>query len=100
LEVVSNVEAGGYANIDNFGAPTLGRVMVTVEVKRHTFPGAIVMVEPDMPASPGDFVIVLNLANQATFKQRVLIDGRLFLKPLNGDSRRDHWFGQGIGRRA
>ena len=102
VRVVSDVEAGGYAAIDNFAAPgALERVMVTVEVKQRTFAlrvhgdsmvgsggesfpeGTIVVVEPDMQASPGDFVIVLNLAKQATFKQLALIDGHLFLKPLN-----------------
>ena len=75
--------------------------MVSVEVKQHTFAlrvhgdsmvgsggesfpeGTIVVVEPGMNALPGDFVIVLNAANQATFKQLVLLDGHLFLKPLN-----------------
>jgi SOS-response transcriptional repressor LexA len=70
-------------------------------VKQHTFalrvhgqsmqgkgensfpPGTIVVVEPDMKARPGDFVIVLNRSKQATFKQWILIDEVSYLKPLN-----------------
>lgn len=36
-----------------------------------------------MKARSGDFVIVLNRSEQATFKQLVLIDGVPHLKPLN-----------------
>jgi SOS-response transcriptional repressor LexA len=100
--VIADVEAGGYAAIDNFSQTGgLERVMVTVQVGQRTFAlrvhgdsmvgsggdsfpqGTIVVVEPDMHAQPGDFVIALNVASQATFKQLVLIDGGLFLKPLN-----------------
>lgn len=102
VPLVSEVEAGNYTAIDNFKPK--GRfetVAVSVEVKRHTyalrvhgdsmvgetgdsFPeGSLLVVEPDMEAQPGDYVIVLNDANQTTFKQLVRDGGDLLLKPLN-----------------
>lgn len=102
VSLVSEVEAGNYTAIDNFKPK--GRfetVPVSVEVKRHTyalrvhgdsmvsetgdsFPeGSIVVVEPEMAPLPGDYVIVLNGANQTTFKQLVKDGGDLYLKPLN-----------------
>ena len=41
------------------------------------------MVEPALPSSPGDHVIVLNTAVETTFKQLVKDGGDLDLKPLN-----------------
>jgi len=102
VPLVSEVEAGAYTVIDNFHPK--GRfetVPVSVQVKRHTyalrvhgdsmvsdtgdsFPeGSIVIVEPEMPPLAGDYVIVLNDANQTTFKQLVKDGGDLYLKPLN-----------------
>ena len=102
VPLVSEVEAGRYTVIDNF-RPT-GRfetVPVTVPVKRHTyalrvngdsmlsasgdsFPdGSIVIVEPEIQAVPGDYVIALTESQQTTFKQLVRDGGELFLKPLN-----------------
>lgn len=100
--VLSRVGAGGYVRIDNFGPHTqLETVLVTIEVKKRTFAlrvhgdsmkgrgansfpsGTIVVIEPDMKARPGDFVIVLNRARRATFKQWVLIGDVSYLQPLN-----------------
>jgi SOS-response transcriptional repressor LexA len=102
VPLVSAVEAGNYTVINNY--KSVGRfetVPVTVEVKRHTyalrvhgdsmlsstgdsFPeGSIVVIEPEMTARPGDYVIVLNSANETTFKQLVKDGGDLYLKPLN-----------------
>ncbi|MES3012234.1 MAG: S24 family peptidase [Pseudomonadota bacterium] len=102
VPLVSEVEAGNYTVIDNF--KPRGRfetVPVSIPVKRHTyalrvhgdsmvsdsgdsFPeGAIVIVEPEMTPAAGDYVIVLNDANQTTFKQLVKDGGDLYLKPLN-----------------
>ncbi|RYF33678.1 MAG: helix-turn-helix domain-containing protein [Comamonadaceae bacterium] len=102
VPLVSEVEAGRYTIIDNF-RPT-GRfetVPVTVPVKRHThalrvkgdsmlsasgdsFPdGSIVIVEPEIEAVPGDYVIALTESQQTTFKQLVRDGGELYLKPLN-----------------
>jgi len=41
------------------------------------------VVEPALPSSPGDYVIVLNTAVETTFKQLVKDGGDLDLKPLS-----------------
>ncbi len=102
VPLVSEVEAGNYTVIDNF-KPN-GRfeaVPVTVPVKQHTyalrvhgdsmvsetgdsFPdGSLIIVEPEMAAVPGDYVIALNGSNETTFKQLIRDGGDLYLKPLN-----------------
>jgi len=49
-----------------------------------SFPeGSLLIVEPEMQALPGDYVIALNSENQTTFKQLIRDGGELFLKPLN-----------------
>lgn len=45
--------------------------------------GDIVIVEPDMPAEIGHFVIAKNTEGEATFKKLVKDAGRMYLKPLN-----------------
>jgi len=102
VPLVSGVEAGNYTVIDNFQPKgNFDRVPVTVPIKRHTyalrvhgdsmvsetsdsFPeGSIVIVEPEMEALPGDYVIALNGDNETTFKQLIKDGGDLYLKPLN-----------------
>jgi SOS-response transcriptional repressor LexA len=102
VPLVSEVEAGNYTVIDNFKpGPRLETVPVTVPVQRHTyalrvrgdsmvsetadsFPdGSIIIVEPELEALPGDYVIVLNRDNETTFKQLVRVGGDLLLKSLN-----------------
>jgi SOS-response transcriptional repressor LexA len=102
VPLVSAVEAGDYTRIDNFKpADGFERVPVTIPIKRHTyalkvhgdsmvseisdsFPdGSIVIVEPEMVAEPGDYVIALNESNETTFKQLVKDGGDFYLKPLN-----------------
>jgi SOS-response transcriptional repressor LexA len=102
VPLVSEVVAGNYTVIDNFQPRNpFETVPVTVPVKRHTyalrvngdsmasetgdsFPdGSVVVVEPEMEALPGDYVIALNASNQTTFKQLVKDGGELYLKPLN-----------------
>lgn len=102
VPLVSEVEAGNYTVIDNFKPATqFDTVPVSVPVKKHTyalrvhgdsmvsdvgdsFPaGSILIVEPDMEAIPGDYVIALNPARETTFKQLVKDGGDLYLKPLN-----------------
>ncbi|WP_143072385.1 MULTISPECIES: LexA family transcriptional regulator [unclassified Variovorax] len=102
VPLVSEVVAGNYTVIDNYKPKNqFETVPVTVPVKRHTyalrvsgdsmvsetgdsFPeGAIVIVEPEMEAVPGDYVIALNANNETTFKQLVKDGGELYLKPLN-----------------
>ncbi|MBJ2155140.1 hypothetical protein JC881_05115 [Variovorax sp. IB41] len=102
VPLVSEVEAGNYTVIDNFKPKgQFETVPVTVPIKRHTyalrvhgdsmvsetgdsFPdGSIVIVEPEMEALPGDYVIALNDSNQTTFKQLVKDGGEYYLRPLN-----------------
>lgn len=102
VPLVSAVEAGNYTVIDNFKSNKgFETVPVSVPIKRHTyalrvhgdsmvsetgdsFPeGSILVVEPEMEAEPGDYVIALNGANETTFKQLVKDGGDLYLKPLN-----------------
>ncbi|RZI60280.1 MAG: helix-turn-helix domain-containing protein [Pseudomonas sp.] len=102
VPLVSRVEAGNYTVVDNFKRTgDFEMVAVSVPIKRHTyalrvhgdsmvsdtadsFPeGSIVVVEPEMEALPGDYVIVLNEHNETTFKQLVDDAGDLYLKPLN-----------------
>ncbi|MDM0117127.1 S24 family peptidase [Variovorax sp. J22R133] len=102
VPLISEVEAGNYTVIDNFKpVGKFDTVPVTVPVKRHTYalrvhgdsmvsetmdsfpPGSIVIVEPEMEALPGDYVIVLNHGNETTFKQLVRDGGEFYLKPLN-----------------
>jgi SOS-response transcriptional repressor LexA len=102
VPLVSEVEAGNYTVIDNFKPRArFDTVPVSVPVQRHTyalrvhgdsmvsetsdsFPdGSIIIVEPEMPALPGDYVIALNRENETTFKQLIKDGGDLFLKPLN-----------------
>jgi SOS-response transcriptional repressor LexA len=102
IPLISEVEAGNYTVIDNF-KPRGGfeTVPVTVPVKRHTFAlrvhgdsmvgstgdsfpeGSILVVEPELTAEPGDYVIVLNSKSQTTFKQLVKDGADYYLKPLN-----------------
>jgi SOS-response transcriptional repressor LexA len=102
VPLLSEVEAGNYTVIDNFKPNgKFDTVPVSVPVKRHTyalrvhgdsmvcetgdsFPeGSILVVEPELAALSGDYVIALNDANQTTFKQLVSDGGELYLKPLN-----------------
>ena len=102
VPLVSEVEAGNCTVIDNFEphAP-FDTVPVSVPVQRHTyalrvhgdsmvsetgdsFPGeSPIIVEPELPALPGDHVVALNSENETTFKQLVKDGGDLFLKPLS-----------------
>jgi SOS-response transcriptional repressor LexA len=102
VPIVSEVEAGRYTTIDNFKLRR-GQKMVpiNVEIRRHTFAlrvhgdsmiseshdsfpeGSVLIVEPDMEAISGDYVIAKNLEGETTFKQLVKDGGEYFLKPLN-----------------
>ena len=102
VPLISEVQAGNYTVIDNFQPRNgLDMVPVTVAIKRHPFAlrvqgdsmvgdsidsfpeGSLLIVEPEMEALPGDYVIALNSDNQTTFKQLIRDGGELFLKPLN-----------------
>ena len=102
VPLVSEVEAGDYTVIDNFQPKgAFESVSVSVPVKRHTyalrvhgdsmvsdtgdsFPeGSLIIVEPEMQAQVGDYVVALNTSNQTTFKQLTSDGGDLYLRPLN-----------------
>lgn len=101
VPLISNVQAGMYKElIDNLIHPGYGDyepISTTVPIKRHTFAlrvtgdsmepkfteGSILIVEPDMEANPGDFVIAKNGSDETTFKQLVKDGADWFLKPLN-----------------
>lgn len=104
VPVISFVQAGDYENVVDNYHPGDGFEFVTVTspIRRHTFalkvkndsmlnphgtpsfpPGIIVVIEPDLEAQIGDFVVVKNGSDEATFKQLVQDDGELYLKPLN-----------------
>ena len=102
VPLISEVEAGHFRSIDNFNpqgeTPT---VPVTVQVQRHTyalrvqgdsmtsesrdsFPdGSVIVVEPELAAIPGDYVIALGKGERITFKQLVVDAGESYLRPLN-----------------
>jgi SOS-response transcriptional repressor LexA len=102
VPLVSQVEAGNYTVVDNFKRKDdYEMVAVSIPVKRHTyalrvhgdsmvsevtdsFPeGSILIVEPEMEALPGDYVIAVNEQGETTFKQLIKDGGELYLKPLN-----------------
>jgi SOS-response transcriptional repressor LexA len=102
VPLVSQVEAGNYTVVDNFKRKDdYEMVAVSIPIKRHTyalrvhgdsmvsevadsFPeGSIVVVEPEMDALPGDYVIAVNEQGETTFKQLIKDGGDLYLKPLN-----------------
>jgi SOS-response transcriptional repressor LexA len=100
VPLISAVQAGNYKmHVDNLhpGDGEGERISTTVPVKRHTFAlrvsgdsmepefkeGAILIVEPDMDAQPGDFVIAKNGDEETTFKQLMQDGGDWYLKPLN-----------------
>jgi SOS-response transcriptional repressor LexA len=100
VPLISSVQAGNYRmHVDNFHPGDGGeeRIATTVPVKRHTFAlrvsgdsmepdfteGSILIVEPEMEAQPGDFVIAKNGDDETTFKQLIRDAGDWYLKPLN-----------------
>lgn len=72
-------------------------IATTVPIRRHTFAvrvmgdsmepkfteGMVLVVEPDLEADPGDYVIAKNGSDQTTFKQLIKDGADLYLKPLN-----------------
>ena len=104
VPLLSEVEAGKFSVIDNFrpkGQKHYPTVPVSVPVMQHTyalrvhgdsmlgdggdsFPeGTILIVEPDLVAQPGDYVIVADKSGKTTFKQFTSDGVELYLKPLN-----------------
>jgi SOS-response transcriptional repressor LexA len=100
VPLISAVQAGSYKmHVDNFHPGDGGeeRISTTVPVLRHTFAlrvsgdsmepdfkeGAVLIVEPELEAQPGDFVIVRNGDEETTFKQLVRDGADWYLKPIN-----------------
>jgi SOS-response transcriptional repressor LexA len=100
VPLISAVQAGNYKmHVDNFHPGDGGeeRISTTVPIGRHTFAlrvagdsmepefkaGAILIVEPELEAQPGDFVIVKNGDEETTFKQLIKDGADWYLKPLN-----------------
>jgi SOS-response transcriptional repressor LexA len=98
VPLISWVRAGNFSEaIDNMQpGEALEWIETTVPIRSHTFAlrvegdsmepdfpeGTLLIVEPDMEALPGDFVIAKN-GDDATFKQLTRDGGELFLKPKN-----------------
>lgn len=100
VPLLSNVQAGMYKEfVDNFqhGDPTIERHHSIAPVRQHTFAlrvvgdsmepkfqeGMILIVEPEIDANPGDYVIVKNGNDETTFKQLIKDGPDWYLKPLN-----------------
>lgn len=100
VPLISWVQAGMYSEcIDDLGE--CEKIITNCEVRKHTFAlmvkgdsmksdgnisfpeGIIIIVEPEMQAENGDFVIAKNGDNEATFKQLVKDGTDWYLKPLN-----------------
>jgi SOS-response transcriptional repressor LexA len=97
VPVLNTVNAGMYKEIVDTHPDDLEYTPVLGPIKRYTFAlrvegdsmapafkhGAVVIVDPDMPPKPKDFVIAVNGDNEATFKQLVKDGPDWYLKPLN-----------------
>lgn len=99
VPLVSWVQAGDFTHAADLLHPgdAYEWIDTSVTVMPHTFAlrvrgdsmepefmdGTIIVVEPDMEASPGDYVIARNGDQEATFKQLVRDGADLYLKPLN-----------------
>lgn len=104
VPVISLVQAGDYTNVVDNYQPDLGmeRIGVTCPIGRHTFSlrvkgdsmtnpsgapsfpeGIYIVIEPELEAEPGDFVVVKNGDGEATFKQLMRDGSDLYLKALN-----------------
>lgn len=100
VPLLSDVQAGQYKeHVDNFHPGDGGQELIptSVPVQQHTFAlrvsgdsmepefreGMVLIVEPDLDPTPGDFVIAKNQDNETTFKQLVRDAGEWYLKPLN-----------------
>jgi SOS-response transcriptional repressor LexA len=96
VPLISWVQAGMFVEcIDDLGECEM--IATDLKIKAHTFAlrvqgdsmepilneGMIVIVEPDMQALHGHFVVAKNGDNEATLKQLVQDGGDWFLKPLN-----------------
>jgi SOS-response transcriptional repressor LexA len=100
VALLSAVQAGAYKmHVDNFHPDDGGSELVatSVPIKRYTFAlrvtgdsmepefreGMVIIVEPELEPTPGDFVIAKNADEETTFKQLVKDGADWYLKPLN-----------------
>ena len=99
VPLISWVQAGDWSHAADLLHPgeAVEWIDTSVTVRPHTFalrvegdsmepefaPGTILVVEPEMDAYPGDYVIAKNGDDEATFKQLVRDGADLYLKPLN-----------------
>jgi len=98
VPLIASTQAGGWREIvDNSHHHGVEEwVETTVPVRAHTYalrvdgdsmtptfpPGSVIIVEPELEARPGDFVVV-RLNGDSTFKQLTQDAGVLYLRPLN-----------------
>lgn len=96
VPVISWVQAGNWKEVIEADGD-IPRVPTTYKVREHTyalrvegdsmeptFPrGCLIVVEPGEDPLPGQFVIVRQGGNEATFKQLIQDGGTYMLKPIN-----------------
>lgn len=100
VPLLSSVQAGAFKEIldsDYSGGDGVTMIPTTVPVNRYTFAlrvqgdsmeprfteGMLLIVEPELDAQHGDYVIVKNGSEETVFKQLVKDGADWFLKPLN-----------------
>lgn len=100
VPLLSGVQAGAFKEIldsDYSGGDGVTMIPTTVPVNRYTFAlrvqgdsmeprfteGMLLIVEPELDAQHGDYVIVKNGGEETTFKQLIRDGSDWFLKPLN-----------------
>lgn len=98
VPLISWVQAGAWQDvIDNLQPGQGERIATTWPARAHTFAlrvrgdsmepkfpdGCIIIVEPDDTAAHGNYVIVRQNGDEATFKQLISDGGTWLLKPLN-----------------
>lgn len=96
VPVISWVQAGNWKEVIEADGD-IPRVPTTYKVREHTyalrvegdsmeptFPrGCLIIVEPEEDPLPGQYVIVRQSSNEATFKQLIQDGGTYMLKPIN-----------------
>lgn len=108
VPLLNSVSAGMYKEIIDQHIE-VEHVATAAQVRRYTYAlriegdsmeptftaGMMVIIEPELDPSPGDYVVAVNGDNEATFKQLIRDGSEWMLKPLNtrypirplGDSR-------------
>lgn len=100
VPLISDIQAGMFKEYVDNNHPGDGeqeRIATGVPVNRHTFAlrvvndsmepefkeGMVLIVEPELDALPGDYVIAKNGQEETTFKKLVKDGADWYLKPLN-----------------